>query len=166
MEYTVFQTNFGWMAIVGSEHGLVSICLPLDSAQEALESQGELIEYAAFAPKRFKDLIKNMKAYFSGQKVSFQDKIDFSVATFFQAKVWQEARFITYGETRSYKWLAEKVGTPRAGRAVGQVLGKNKLPIIIPCHRVLKSNGQLGGFGGGLEMKRRLLNLEAGNNSH
>ena len=57
MEYTVFQTNFGWMAIVGSEHGLVSICLPLDSAQGALESQCEAIEYATFAPNRFKDLI-------------------------------------------------------------------------------------------------------------
>jgi methylated-DNA-[protein]-cysteine S-methyltransferase len=75
--------------------------------------------------------------------------------------VWEITRLIPYGETRSYAWVAEQIGQPRAVRAVGQALGKNPLPIIIPCHRVITSNGKLGGFGGGLEMKKRLLSLEA-----
>ncbi|GAI87660.1 unnamed protein product, partial [marine sediment metagenome] len=74
---------------------------------------------------------------------------------------WEETRLIPYGETRSYAWVAKQVGKPKAARAVGQAMGSNPLPIIIPCHRVITSNGKLGGFGGGLEMKRQLLSLEA-----
>jgi methylated-DNA-[protein]-cysteine S-methyltransferase len=165
MEYIVFNTNIGWIAIVGSERGLVSISLPLDSAQQALESLSEDVEFATSSPNRFKGLVKHLKAYCNGNKVSFKDEIDFSIATQFQKKVWQGARLIPYGETRCYQWLAEKVGKPGAARAIGQALGKNKLPIIIPCHRVISRSGDLGGFRGGLEMKRRLLNLEAAINS-
>lgn len=161
MEYIVFKTNIGWMAIVSSELGLVGSSLPLGSAQEAIESLGEPIEYATFSPSRFRDLIKHLKAYFSGKRISFQEEIDFSSATQFQKNVWQEARLIPYGETRYYRWLAEKVDKPGAARAVGQALGKNRLPIIIPCHRVISRSGDLGGFTGSIEVKRHLLNLEA-----
>ncbi len=161
MEYTVFNTDMGWMAIVGSGRGLVSISLPNNSAEEAYYSIGEDIKYATSSPYRFKDLIKRLKAYFSGYKVLFPDDLDLSAVTQFQREVWQAGRLIPYGETRSYSWLAEKVGKPGAARAVGQALGKNRLPIIIPCHRVISSNGSLGGFSGGLDMKKRLLHLEA-----
>jgi len=161
MEYIVFNTDMGWVAIVGSGRGLVSISLPHNSDKEAYYSIGKDIKYATSSPYRFKDLIKRLKAYFSGHKVLFPDELDLSAATQFQREVWQAGRLMPYGETRSYSWLAKKVGKPEAARAVGQALGKNRLPIIIPCHRVISSNGSLGGFSGGLEMKRRLLRLEA-----
>ncbi|MFH1662809.1 MAG: methylated-DNA--[protein]-cysteine S-methyltransferase [Chloroflexota bacterium] len=165
MEYTVLETDMGWIAIVGSERGLVSTSLPHKSAREALESLGKTIEYALPSPDRFMDLTRRLKAYFSGYKVLFQDELDFSETTQFQREVWQAARLIPYGETRSYGWLADRVGKPGAARAIGQAMGKNRLPIIIPCHRVIGNNGSLGGFSGGLDMKKRLLRLEAATTS-
>ena len=92
--------------------------------------------------------------------MDFPDKLDLARATRFQQDVWQITRTIPYGETRSYAWVAGQLGLPMAVRAVGQALARNPLPIIIPCHRVVGSHGGLGGFRGGLEMKRHLLNLE------
>ena len=166
MVTSVFNTYMGWIAILGSSRGLVSVTLPRNSSQEALEGLGGLLNNAILSPDRFKDLIKHLKAYFSGYEVSFPDELDLSTATPFQRKVWQITRLIPYGETRSYGWLAEKVGKPGAARAIGQAMARNPLPIIIPCHRVISGNGRLGGFSGGVEMKRRLLQLEAAATSH
>jgi len=80
--------------------------------------------------------------------------------TTFQQAVWRAAMAIPYGETRSYSWIAKRIKNPKAGRAVGQALGVNPIPIIIPCHRVIDATGGLGGFSGGLGMKKRLLALE------
>lgn len=160
MEYTVFYTDMGWVAIISSGRGLLSISLPRNSAQEALESLGKAIEHTT-SSNRFNDLVKRLKVYFSGYKVSFPDKLDLSQATKFQKDVWQAARFIPYGETRSYGWLAKRIGKPKATRAVGQALSKNRLPIIIPCHRVIGSEGSLCGFSGRIEIKRQLLKIEA-----
>ena len=82
------------------------------------------------------------------------------VGTPFQLKVWQALRAIPYGELVSYKTIAEAVGNPKAVRAVGGANGKNPIPIIVPCHRVIGSDGSLTGFGGGLETKKRLIDLE------
>jgi methylated-DNA-[protein]-cysteine S-methyltransferase len=161
MEYAVFNTNMGWVAILDSERGLVRVTLPQHLAQEAFKSLGEMANKATLSSDRFKKLIKHLKAYFSGHKVSFPDELDLSSATPFQQEVWQITRLIPYGETRSYSWLAKKIGKPGAARAIGQALSRNPLPIIIPCHRVIGSNGKLGGFTGGLEIKKRLLHLEA-----
>ena len=86
--------------------------------------------------------------------------IDWSRYTPFQKKVWEAVKTIPYGETRSYKWVAENIGNPRAARAVGQALKRNPLPGIIPCHRVIRSDGSLGGFSRGLKKKRDLLRAE------
>jgi methylated-DNA-[protein]-cysteine S-methyltransferase len=161
MEYIVFSIGKGWIAILGSIRGLVSITMPQSSAQEALNILGEVVNHASPSSERFKDLIQRLKDYFGGKKVSFPDKLDLSKATPFQRQVWQVTRLIPYGETRSYLWVAEQIDNPKAMQAVGQALARNPLPIIIPCHRVVKSNGKLGGFTGGVEMKRRLLNIEA-----
>jgi methylated-DNA-[protein]-cysteine S-methyltransferase len=104
--------------------------------------------------------MERLRAYFAGHRADFPDRLDLSTATTFQRKAWEATRLIPYGETRSYKWVAEQIETPASARAAGQALGRNPLPIIIPCHRVLASNGGLGGFSGGLEMKKRLLRLE------
>ncbi len=105
--------------------------------------------------------MERLRNYFGGHKVNFPDELDLSQATPFQREVWEITRLIPYGETRSYTWVAEQMGRPRALRAVGQALGRNPLPIIIPCHRVLTIDGKLGGYSGGLEMKKYLLSLEA-----
>lgn len=158
--YAVFQTPAGWAGIMGSSAGLVRITLPQPSEQEIYRLPGNGLGRANLSPRRFEGLIGRFQAYFSGHRVDFPDKLDLSGATPFQREVWHSARLIPYGQTRSYSWLAAQVGNPGAARAAGQALGRNPLPIIIPCHRVLASNGGLGGFSGGLEMKKYLLCLE------
>lgn len=103
----------------------------------------------------------SLDAYFGGRTRSFDLPLVMR-GTPFQKKVWQVLRTIPYGETRSYRWLAETVGNPAASRAVGAANGANPIPIIVPCHRVIGANGALTGFGGGIDTKRFLLELEAG----
>ena len=158
--YTIFKTTAGWAGILGSTAGLLCTTLPQPSEREAYRLLGNGLSQATMSLHLFEDLIGRFQAYFSGQRVDFPDMLDFSGATTFQCEVWQAARLIPYGQTRTYAWLAAQVGNPGAARAVGQALGRNPLPIIIPCHRVLASNGGLGGFSGRLEMKKYLLQLE------
>ena len=111
--------------------------------------------------ERFHNLRRDMQDYFEGKKTGFaRYKLDISLGTDFQQKVWKKLLEIPYGETRSYTWVAEQIKKPNAVRAVGQALGRNPLPIIIPCHRVLANSGELCGYAGGLRMKRLLLRLE------
>jgi len=149
LKYIILNTNMGWVGILGSATELRCTTLPQPSAQEAQHLLGDT-NNATWAPHAFDNLIQRCRIYFGGQRVTFPDQLDLSGATTFQRQVWEITRLIPYGETRSYAWVAEQIGQPRAVRAVGQALGKNPLPIIIPCHRVITSNGKLGGFGGGL----------------
>jgi len=151
----------GWVGVLSSASGLMGISLPQPSAQEALQLLGKDINNATEAPHLFEDLMERLRSYFDGNKVTFTDKLDLPQSTPFQRKVWETTRLIPYGETRSYAWIAEQIGKPQAVRAVGQALSRNPLPIIIPCHRVIASDGKLGGFTGVLEVKRYLLWLEA-----
>ncbi len=102
---------------------------------------------------------RQLKDYFSGKRKSFTVKLDFK-GTEFQKKVWAALLTIPFGETRSYGEVAKQIQNPKAVRAVGGANGKNPIPIIAPCHRVIGSTGKLTGFGGGLEAKARLLALE------
>lgn len=97
--------------------------------------------------------------YFSGKRKDFDLTLELH-GTDFQYKVWEACAKIPYGETRSYGEIAKAIGKPKAMRAVGSALGKNNIPIIIPCHRVLQSSGKLGGFGWGVDVKKFLLDLE------
>jgi methylated-DNA-[protein]-cysteine S-methyltransferase len=154
----------GWVGMLASAKGLLGTTLPQRSAQEACQLLGDSVSHAIWSPHLFKDLMERLKVYFSGHRTTFPDKLNLSRATHFQREVWEITRLIPYGETRSYAWVAEQIKKPQAVRAVGQALGKNPLPIIVPCHRVVASNGKLGGFSGGVEMKRYLLSLEAETN--
>jgi methylated-DNA-[protein]-cysteine S-methyltransferase len=158
--YVIAGTPAGWLGIVGSEAGLLRIVLPQPRPDDILQRLGVGLEQAEESPRRFRGLVARLRAYFSGSRVGFPDRIDVSGATAFQREVWAAARLIPYGETRSYTWVAEEIGRPKAARAVGQALGRNSLPVIVPCHRVLAADGGLGGFSGGLAMKRFLLRLE------
>ena len=98
--------------------------------------------------------------YFKKTRQEFTCLTAFTDGTEFEKKVWETLKKIPYGETRTYKWLAEQIGKPRAFRAVGNALGKNPIPIIFPCHRVIETDGSLGGYSGGIGFKRRLLEGE------
>lgn len=113
--------------------------------------------------QKFSKLRENLKAYFSGKKVQFKEKFDLAGGTNFQKKVWTAMQKIPFGQTRSYGWLAKQVGGKNKARAVGGACGSNPLPILIPCHRVIREDGGLGGYGGGLNLKKKLLQIEGAN---
>ena len=158
--YFAFPTTFGWVGLLGSARGLVRTTLPAASQDAALARLGD-IGTAARSRDLFGDLIERLSDYFRGRPVDFPGRLDLSGATLFQRRVWAATGRIPYGETRSYGGVALEIGRPGAARAVGQALGANPIPIVVPCHRVTAAGGGLGGFGGGLELKRRLLALEA-----
>jgi methylated-DNA-[protein]-cysteine S-methyltransferase len=160
LKYVTFNTEMGWVGVLGSKNGLVRTTLPQGSEREALALLGDEASQAIRSPDSFGDLVERLRAYFSGYRVAFSDRLDLTGVTSFQCQVWEAARLIPYGEARSYGWVAEQIGKPGAARAVGQAIGRNHLPVIVPCHRVIASDGTLGGFGNGLETKRQLLRLE------
>ena len=109
--------------------------------------------------RRNRDVLNQLKKYLKGELQRFDCKLDFKGSPF-QKRVWLALAKIPYGQTRSYKEIARAIGHPKAFRAVGNANGQNSIPLIIPCHRVIESNGGLGGFGHGIEVKRRLLDFE------
>lgn len=160
MYYMLLQTPLGCVGLLRSEAGMRRVILPGPSA-ESIEAQ--LLEGAGDAARdeaAFGDLPRRLERYLALEKTAFPDRLDLDGATAFQRAVWQAARAIPYGETRSYGWVAGRLGKPEAARAVGQALGRNPLPLLVPCHRVTAANG-LGGFGGGTALKRFLLEIEA-----
>jgi len=160
MYYTIFDTSAGWIGILGSEAGLRRATLPQPSKPAAYIALGYGLKEARETPPRFADLVERYRAYFHGQPVEFTDALDLASAAPFQRAVWQATCAIPYGQTQSYSWVAARAGNPRAARAAGRALSVNPLPIIIPCHRVLAKDGGLGGYSGGLPVKRMLLALE------
>lgn len=116
---------------------------------------GELIRN----DQKNKDVLNQLKKYLKGDLKRFDCKLDLK-GTPFQKKVWTALSGIPYGQTRSYKEIAKAIGHPKAFRAVGNSNGRNSIPLIIPCHRVIESNGGLGGFGHGVKVKRQLLDFE------
>jgi methylated-DNA-[protein]-cysteine S-methyltransferase len=155
-----FRTKAGWLAVAASARGLKAVTLPQQSRQRALDMLPDS-RIAACSSPRFEDLAERITGYFDGHRQDFNDALDLTAATPFQRRVWLAARLIPYGETRSYRQLAADIGQPGAARAVGRALARNPLAIIVPCHRVLKADGGLGGFAGGPDMKCYLLSLEA-----
>jgi methylated-DNA-[protein]-cysteine S-methyltransferase len=111
--------------------------------------------------RRNKEILSQLKRYLKGKLKRFDCKVDFR-GTPFQKKVWAALARIPYGQTRSYKEIAQAIGHPKAFRAVGNANGENSIPLILPCHRVIESNGGLGGFGHGVEVKKQLLDFEKG----
>jgi len=155
------HSSFGWMGIVISPFGLRKLILFQQSKDYVVDKAGRTCSVNNNSDLvQFKDLLKSLHRYLEGKPVDFPGKLDLSEATRFQQAVWEITRSIRFGQTRSYGWVAAQLGKPQAMRAVGQALGRNSVPIIIPCHRVISSDGGLGGFSDGLEMKKLLLRLE------
>jgi methylated-DNA-[protein]-cysteine S-methyltransferase len=142
------------MLLAANERGLRSINFA--ASKRAERPQTDWREDSVF----FSETIRQLRAYFEGELREF----DLPLApegTEFQMRVWESLRAIPYGETISYGQLAARLGNPKASRAVGLANGSNPIPIIIPCHRVIGSDGSLVGYGGGLENKKILLALES-----
>jgi methylated-DNA-[protein]-cysteine S-methyltransferase len=148
MDYTFIETPVANLLVARDERGI-----------SAIHFRGEPKDGWTRNDRAFGDVREQLTAYFAKQLREF----DLPLAprgTPFQLDVWRALRAIPYGETRSYSQIAQIIGKPEAIRAVGAANGANPLPIVVPCHRVIGSNGSLTGFGGGLEMKRYLLDLE------
>lgn len=161
LKFSCFKTEWGWIAVVGSSEGLFRTILPAPDETTAVNNVTWGIK-ARQEDDEFTEVRQAFIDYFKGRKVEFRFPVDLELlgCTDFQWDVWEATVRIPYGQLRSYGWIADEIGRPRAARAVGQALGVNQLPIIIPCHRVVRFDGSLGGFSGGLHWKEELLRLE------
>lgn len=139
--------GWGWVFVTTTAKGLCQIHLGRDGCKR----------WPTFAGKKALDQIER---YLKGDSEKIRLKIDLQKGTPFQKKVWKTLQKIPFGKVRSYRWVAKNIGKPRALRAVGQACGANPLPLVIPCHRVISNNGEIGGFSAGLRWKQKLLKLE------
>ncbi len=157
----VLATAQGWVALVASERGIVAATLPQPTPEEAMALvRAGHPEARPWPEDAVADAARQIRQYLDGERKSFQIPLDLSGHTPFRRQVWEVTQRIPYGETRSYAWVARQLGKPRAARAVGQALGANPVPMLVPCHRVVGSDGSLGGYTGGPGWKERLLRLE------
>ena len=154
VRYTWFESPVGPLLLAGSDAGL-----KLVSFAEGRRARAVSPDWRE-DPLTFTGVIDQLHSYFAGKLTAF-DLALILEGTEFQKKVWMALQTIPYGETISYKELAERIGNPSAVRAVGAANGANPIPIIIPCHRVIGNDGSLTGFGGGLPLKKKLLQLES-----
>ena len=161
---TLISTKRGWVGISFSRKGVHRLNLPVADRKQALSLLCAGKEKDITESESMEGLAQQVREYFQGGRRDFDCRMDLSGATLFQRRVWKAAREIPYGEVRSYKWVAQRAGSPLACRAVGNALASNPLPLIIPCHRVICSDGKPGGFGGkarDVASKLMLLDLEA-----
>jgi len=160
--FELFQVDQGWMGLVGNEKGVQRIYLPglkREDLQNRIFSEFPGCEEGAGFLNKAKEQVAG---YFSGRRIQFDFPLDLSGATSFQRTVYKAMRTIPYGEVRTYRWVAKKIGKTKAWRAVGGACAKNRWPLAVPCHRVVGSDGRLTGFSasGGLALKEELLKVE------
>lgn len=159
--YTVTESPFGPLLIAGTEVGLIAVGLPdlpFDPLLERLAAQ--VSPRVLEIPTRLEPVRRRLDAYFEGELIDFDLPLDLRLSRGFMRTALGVVADIPYGETLSYAEVAAAAGSPRAFRAAGSACATNPVPIVVPCHRVLASGGGLGGYGGGLAMKRALLDME------
>lgn len=149
LNYCEIVSPIGMLRLVSNGEALVRVEFQGQHGNDGKKARDAVLDQAE----------RELREYFEGDRQRFDVVLD-ATGTRFQQQVWTALRDIPYGETRSYRDIAEDIGKPRAVRAVGAANGANPLPIVVPCHRVIGSNGTLTGFGGGIDTKRRLLALE------
>jgi methylated-DNA-[protein]-cysteine S-methyltransferase len=145
----------GALSLVATDRALVALVWRREGHRGAFENAAEKPGHPVL-----RDTVRQLREYFAGSRRAFDVELDFR-GTDFQRRVWAALLTIPYGETRTYRQIAELIGNPTAVRAVGAANGRNPISIIAPCHRVIGMNGDLTGFGGGLDAKAHLLSLEA-----
>jgi methylated-DNA-[protein]-cysteine S-methyltransferase len=160
MGFDVVDTPIGPLFVAASGHGLAAISFEAEP-DEQLESLARIAGPAVLrSPKSVAEARRELDEYFSGRRRVFDLNLDLRALPPFTVSVLHELARVPYGQTTTYGALAAKVGRPRAARAVGTVMNRNRIPIVLPCHRVVGSTGDLTGYAGGLDRKATLLELE------
>jgi methylated-DNA-[protein]-cysteine S-methyltransferase len=160
--YTIRQSPVGPLLLAATARGLLRIAYEREDHDAVLARIAERISPRILeAPSRLAETSEQLDEYFAGRRRAFTVPLDRSLSTGFRRQVQDHLPEIAYGRTESYAEVAALLGRPRAIRAVGSGCATNPLPLVLPCHRVLRSNGSLGGYAGGLEVKAALLKLEA-----
>jgi methylated-DNA-[protein]-cysteine S-methyltransferase len=159
--YTTTDSPFGPLLLAQTPRGLVRVGLPNQDADELLTDLAERVSPRVLeAPRELDEVRRELDLYFEGKLESFDLALDWQLSGGFRQRVLRAIDRIPYGQTRSYTEMARKAGNERAVRAAGTACGSNPIPLVVPCHRVLRTGGALGGYGGGLPMKEALLQLE------
>ncbi|MEX1659124.1 methylated-DNA--[protein]-cysteine S-methyltransferase [Streptomyces pseudovenezuelae] len=164
--WTVVGTDIGPLLLAATDEGLVNVVFHAtdtvrDKALERLASRLGAEPVEAPGSPLLAEAIRQVEAYFAGERHDFELPLDWSLISGFNRQVLRElASGVRFGQVVGYGDLAGRVGQPGAAQAVGTAMGSNPLPVVVPCHRVVESDGGIGGFGGGLETKRKLLALE------
>lgn len=152
--YTIVESPYGGVLIAGSGSGIALVSF-LDGTRPAAIGRDW-----TRSPRSFRDAVQQLEAYFRGELREFDVELDLQ-GTDFQREVWKMLTRVPYGQTASYAEIAAAVGRPAAPRAVGAANGANQIPIFVPCHRIIGSDGRLTGYRGGVDIKRGLLELES-----
>jgi methylated-DNA-[protein]-cysteine S-methyltransferase len=159
--YTTTDSPFGELLLAATPRGLVRVGLPEQQADELLEELAARVSPRVLeSPAQLDEARRELDLYFTGRLTEFDLPLDWRLSRDFRRRVLRAINRIPYGQTRSYMQVATSAGNERAVRAAGSACGSNPIPIVVPCHRVLRTGGGLGGYGGGTAMKRALLELE------
>lgn len=160
---TTMDSPLGTLLLMATRRGLVRIAFESENRDEVLgEVAAQLSPRILEAPRRLDRVRRELDSYFNGGLREFDLDLDWSLVGPFARRVLRRTSRIPYGSVASYGQVADGVGTPRGARAVGNALGSNPIPVVVPCHRVVRTGGAMGGYGGGVTRKRWLLDLEAG----
>lgn len=159
--YRTVDSPIGRLLLAATDRGLVRVAFEREGFDSVLETLAARISPRVLeAPGLLDDVVHELDEYFLGRRRAFDVRLDYAMSSGFRQTVQLYLPHIGYGHTRSYKEVAESVGNPKAVRAVGTACATNPLPVVLPCHRVLRTDGSLGGYIGGLEAKTALLLLE------
>jgi methylated-DNA-[protein]-cysteine S-methyltransferase len=158
--YGIFDSSLGNLVLVSNGESLIRLEIKEDDEYMLKKRLRSIYPSGIESSERFSRLCSQLDRYLKGEPVTFDVKIDISSEADFIKRVLYETKKIPYGETRSYQWISHRIGHKNAARAVGQALKKNPIPIVIPCHRVIRNDAGLGGFSSGIAIKKRLLSLE------
>lgn len=163
VSYRTIDSPVGALLLAATPRGLVRVAFDCEGHDRVLRDLAERISPRILAsPNRLDDTVRQLDEYFDGRRAGFEIDLDLHLVEGFQRRVLEQLRRIGYGTTASYSDVAARSGSPRASRAVGSACAHNPVPIVVPCHRVVRSDGTLGQYLGGVEMKRALLELESG----
>jgi methylated-DNA-[protein]-cysteine S-methyltransferase len=159
--YAGVDSPFGQLLLARTPRGLIRVGLPNQDAGALLDELASRVSPRVLeAPAQLDEARRELDLYFEGRLTEFDLPLDWRLSKDFRRRVLQAIDRIPYGQTRTYTQMATSAGNERAVRAAGTACGTNPLPLVVPCHRVLRSGGGLGGYGGGVEMKEALLRLE------
>ncbi len=158
--YCAIPAPIGRLFVAASDAGLVRVSFRQSEASFVAELRARLAADVVRSPARTAGIVHQLRAYFAGELRRFDMRLDLRHTTPFQRRVLLAAARVPAGQVVSYGEIARRIGRPRGSRAVGQALHHNPVPIVIPCHRVIAAGGRIGGYGGGLTIKRKLLRLE------